>query len=176
MQTAIRIPSACPTHADANVIRFPHFIFATEKNNKEFVFHKLWPESKYKYFYLPFLRARKGGKFAEVAHLLCKYVRFEMRYITNSSLDPKREKKITFAKIPKVAIIPDSRLKNSLFDKVIKKKKISKLMDFKNLKIDHELNLLNSICLYFLNSHVTNEAGIIANLYLIFRPSSNEVL
>lgn len=99
-----------------------------------------------------------------------------MRYITNSSLDPKREKKITFAKIPKVAIIPDSRLKNSLFDKVIKKKKISKLMDFKNLKIDHELNLLNSICLYFLNSHVTNEAGIIANLYLIFRPSSNEVL
>lgn len=49
-------------------------------------------------------------------------------------------------------------------------------MDFKNLKIDHELNLLNSICLYFLNSHVTNEAGIIANLYLIFRPSSNEVL
>lgn len=49
-------------------------------------------------------------------------------------------------------------------------------MDFTKLKIDHELNLLNSICLYFLNSHVTNEAGITANLYLIFRPSSNEVL
>lgn len=102
MQTAIRIPSACPTHADANVIRFPHFIFATEKNNKEFVFHKLWPESKYKYFYLPFLWASKGGKFAEVAHLLCKYVRFEMRYITNSSLDPKREKKLLLQKFQKL--------------------------------------------------------------------------